>query len=1057
MKTFGKHLLLLLIFVCSLLALVSCGGGEVEISIKDSNLPQTVYAKGTDLDLTGGMLTVKEGDAATDIPLTSDGITVTGYDKNKLGDQDLTVTYRDKTATFTVTVVERVQITNHVTSYLVGDDLDLSKGRLKITRDDGSTYMVVLSDEGVTVTGYDKTKTGEQTLTATYRASSDVFTVTFPVTVYAVESVELQEPSKIAYNSHENGVLDVSGGYLTLKGNGGKVTRDVPLTAATVSGFDLSAVNAENTPLDQTLTVTYTVGGTEYKKTYSVKLVYTSISLFRENVSAFTSLDFSTEVPEISKEVGELALRMTELYLNMSASDKLLITAEESLAAVRTAMAYGYTVWSSEMAKLSDAFTAANGKITVACKTSADAEAAKSVLENADSPLYTVAPVLNRIIEAFGEEKFVGEEKFSAYSVVDASAFDGMADLLTYMLGLADVFGEIGADWETVGVMTYENAIKAAYAKMLAAGKFFTAEYATAHSVVAGWGEFDAFDAVYAYYFAKNDTEAIEKLAAVSLPGELKELYSYIVAAWSQLVLISEYEIYDATGFFYYYAKALATATAIKNGENATFKQLYNTLTINSMLGLSDTSPVYFDTMLDYFRTANGGSVEYFSAALLGMEKFDRLMDGYLYIVTKVLEEKGYEGSADYGEDVRALFAAYAGLSPTEQLNFLGVISPYYYVGYPPLAFDDAGEYASLASTFVIILNDYYRGLFSTEEAAEAYSNLVIAMEIYAQRATYEGDWLTAFDLRLTKANSAYLSMSDADKAIYETYLKGYYDTYLALYKSHKNATAPELGDWEIAFDALEQAVIDFDNAYYMLYDLGYPVYNLLFSSFERMNSLVAYILTEAPDTVKEAYYHANLYEIVTEDGTYAYSYDYIVNLDRGIYIDYLLGYMENAYVYDLYKGYDLGKFLDMAYDTLWNYAWAYVFGQTEVEPPVFERENALALMTAFRALDTEAKMLFLSLEGEYGFYYYAVAAFVAEAFTDNAFTVASKTVELEQYMYYLDLSVAENLDTLKTMLSELKTAYAALAGEDKTAFKDMEAIYTSVIAECEEIVAAAE
>lgn len=1052
MKTFGKHLLLLLVLLAALLACASCGGGEVELSVKESNLPQTVYVKGSGLNLTGGMLTVKEGDTEKDIPLTSEGITVSGYDQNKLGDQTLTVTYRDKTVTFTVTVVERLQVTGHVTDYLVGGELDLAKGRLKITRNDGSTYTAVLTDAGVSITGYDKTKTGEQILTVTYRDAADTFTATFPVTVYAVESVKLTEPSKIAYNSHESNLLDVTGGRLTLSGKGGALTRDIPLNADMVTGFDLSAVNAQNTPYEQTLTVTY--DGKTY--TYKVKLVYTSISLIKDGLPAFDGLNFGGETaPAVTKEVGELALRLISVYLDMPAADKLKLTAEESLTVARAAMIYGYGVWSGEMEKLSDSFAVKNGKLTPAFKTRADAEAAKKLLENKESPLYTVAPLLTRTVEAFGDGTVYGKQTFSSYSVLSASLFDGTVDLIAYMLELSDIFGEIGADWESVGVMTYETAVRAAYARMCAS-TFFTAEYAAAHSCVAAWGEFDGFEALYAYFFEKEDTEAIEKLAPVCLPGELKELYGYVLNAWTQLALISEYELYDATGFFYFYAKALDAATFIR-AEGGAIAELYKTMPINGILGLTDESPIYFDTMLEYFRTANGGSVEYFAASLLGVEKFERLLGTYIEIVTRVLEEEGFEGSAAYGEAVRAMFAAYTALSPTEQLNFLGVISPYYYVGYPPLAFDDSGEYAPLVSTFVTILNGHFRSLFSNEEAAEAYNNLVLAMEIYAQRATYEGDWLTALDLRLTKANSAYLAMDDTDKAVYERYLKALYTKYNDLYKSHKNATEPDLGDWQTVFDALEQAVIDFDNAYYLLGDLGYPVYNLLLSAYERMEAIVAYILEEAPEEVREAYYHANLYKIVAADGTYTYSYDYIVGLDRGIYIDCLLGYMDNFYVYGAYTEEHLGRFLDMAYDTLWSYAWAYVFGQEEVEPPVFERENVLALMAAFRELGRDAKLLFLSLEGEYGFYYAAVQAFIAEAFSEKASAVASKTVELEQYMYYLDLSNAENLKTLKDMLAETKRLYTALAGADKSDFADMEAFYASVIAECEKAVAAAE
>lgn len=186
MKTFGKYLLLSLALCGVLLACTSCAScaqGEIELEITEENMPQTVYPKGSRLNLEGGKLTVRSGGFTREIPLSSGEVTVKGYDRTKLGDQDVTVTYREKTVTFTVTVVERVRISNHVTSYRVGEELDLTKGRLTVTRDDGSSFLVVLSDAGISITGYDNTKEGEQTLTATYRSGEREYSVSYTVTV----------------------------------------------------------------------------------------------------------------------------------------------------------------------------------------------------------------------------------------------------------------------------------------------------------------------------------------------------------------------------------------------------------------------------------------------------------------------------------------------------------------------------------------------------------------------------------------------------------------------------------------------------------------------------------------------------------------------------------------------------------------------------------------------------------------------------------------------------------------------------------------------------------
>jgi hypothetical protein len=117
MRTVVKALLLALL-ATALLSVFACGGGgEIEIAVEGRNMPQSVYVKGSELNLAGGILTVREGGIATEIPLTASGVTVSGYQKNQLGDQDLTVTYREKSTVLTVTVVERLRIDNYVTNY----------------------------------------------------------------------------------------------------------------------------------------------------------------------------------------------------------------------------------------------------------------------------------------------------------------------------------------------------------------------------------------------------------------------------------------------------------------------------------------------------------------------------------------------------------------------------------------------------------------------------------------------------------------------------------------------------------------------------------------------------------------------------------------------------------------------------------------------------------------------------------------------------------------------------------------------------------------------------
>lgn len=76
------------------------------------------YGQGEELNTAGLELTVTYNNGATQKVTT--GFTVSGYDKNKVGSQTVTVSYEGKTATFTVTVQSRVPDSITSGTYSVG-------------------------------------------------------------------------------------------------------------------------------------------------------------------------------------------------------------------------------------------------------------------------------------------------------------------------------------------------------------------------------------------------------------------------------------------------------------------------------------------------------------------------------------------------------------------------------------------------------------------------------------------------------------------------------------------------------------------------------------------------------------------------------------------------------------------------------------------------------------------------------------------------------------------------------------------------------------------------
>ena len=147
------------------------------------------YKYGESLDTSGMSVKAIYDDNQSEV-IKSD-YSVTGYDKTKSGTQTITVTYRNQTATFDVTVAEpqitKIEITTPptTTEYYVGQDLKTDGMVVTVTFEDESTKTTT----AYTLSGYDKNTVGAQTVTVSYKG----FSATFDVTVKEVEKVEISD------------------------------------------------------------------------------------------------------------------------------------------------------------------------------------------------------------------------------------------------------------------------------------------------------------------------------------------------------------------------------------------------------------------------------------------------------------------------------------------------------------------------------------------------------------------------------------------------------------------------------------------------------------------------------------------------------------------------------------------------------------------------------------------------------------------------------------------------------------------------------------------------
>lgn len=1077
MKKFSKICLLMLLLALAVFTAVSCDkepavSSDDQITVKEA--PQLMYLVGEELDFSNGILEVKIAGAVTEVAMNAEGVTVTGYDKTKLGEQTLTVTYNGLTTEIKVTVVERMQATEFVTDYLVGDTFDTSKGRLKITRNDGTTYTVILSSDKVTVSGFDSSAAGTKTVTAKYVNGQESYECHFNVQVHAVENVEFVAPKKVAYDSHET-ALDVTDGYLLLKGKGGALSKKVTLTTDMVTGFNLAAVNKTNSPLTQELTVTYN-GGT-YK--YNVQLVYTDISYFNEKAAEFAAMDwFGETLPNYTDAQGELAMELMAIYLDLSKAEKSFITGNAYLNVARTALMYGMDSMEDEFTVLEGAFEISGGGVSFTFTSPKDVQDAIDLLKDSDNGIYTATELLIPLIEEFSDTELITEVYFGDYAMIEIEFYEDLIDLFEHALEVHELVSEIPEDWKAQGVNTFASEIEAVYNAIMGSG--YTETYAgEVYYRISAWRtDDDAFDILYAYYFGQNNADALQALSNVRLPGDLEDLASYIALAMDEVTMIGNYQQVDTSVFMYYYYLAQQTAEQIKTSDDEMIKALYQMLSVNGALGLDDSYPFSFDTMLEYLRTMEGGFYS-FSGGLLGIDEYHALMDRYMALLINILGTEGYENTAQYSADVEAIFDMFLNLSSTQQFNFLSTLNAYYGMGIPPLAFDDSGEFADFTCVFVSILNEYYRGKLSAD-AQSAYNDLVIAMEIYAQRASYE-NWLEEFKARMNAVVTAYQTkMNVVDQAAFERYLGAAYEKYTAiLARFGEPPVSTDLGEWQDEFDALQEAIEKLDLAYALI-ENDLLAYSLFFSAFERAQLIVNNILENAPEDIVKAYLHEELYVYEVEgegtegegtegegtegegtEGTPATetgsaTYEYMFNLYRGMYIYYQQILLDGSSAYDLYNAGNLATFMDQSNAIMWTY----LLSDEDASTLDFDKAQVLQALATFRNLTVDEQVLFILMEGEQGFYYTALVEFLSQNYTEKAAEMALKVLELEQvHMAYLAVPDATYLQILKTTVADAKAMYEDLSNSavDKASFADFEEAYTFYIESCEALIVEAE
>ncbi len=210
-------------------------GEKAIVSIAVNTLPQIDYIVGEDLCLDGGELTVSYNNSTTE-KISLSLATISGYNKEQLGHQTLTVEYGGYSTTFDISVKDKQAVAIFVsnlpkTEYIIGEDLCLDGGELTVSYNNSTTEKISLSL--ATISGYNKEQLGHQILKIQWldQKTSYEINICDKSVLYLVVS---QYP-KIDYYCGEE--LNLEDGVLTVVYNN-NTSETISLSSCNVTGFD---------------------------------------------------------------------------------------------------------------------------------------------------------------------------------------------------------------------------------------------------------------------------------------------------------------------------------------------------------------------------------------------------------------------------------------------------------------------------------------------------------------------------------------------------------------------------------------------------------------------------------------------------------------------------------------------------------------------------------------------------------------------------------------------------------------------------------------------------
>jgi len=1033
-----RNLLLLVSVLLLVLCLAACGGEAKADSIRFDKVPRVVYVQGQELDLESAVIMAVTGGNTAQISAAD--VTVSGYNKDTLGKQTVTITYGGASTTLDVTVIPRIEVEGAVKDYFVGDVFDQSKGRLRIANDLGVVTGVALNDAGVSVSGFDSSKAGSNVaVTISYGG----YTGTVNVNVYDVAKVELSSsPTKTQYGSHET-VFDVTGAFFTVSAAGVNFERYVELTADMVKGFDPSVATIEN--IDQALKQKVTISYLGYDFEMEISVKFSGVSLMQLRAKELASVDINN-IPEAK---GELALEAMRAYLKLDNAAKEAVSEADKNTVARIAVIYGYAQFLEAKDVFSDAVTLSAveqeggetiGMFKIVAESYTAAERALVGLTNKDNEMIALGELLQSIKGRFGTLEIKDEKTTKEYLelLYTAEGLSAAVEILEIMTELYEQLSVVGTEWKAEDLEAYKSNIKTAVVIITGSefNPFKAPPYNEIFTMLSKWREKDDyFDIIYAYYMKYEQSGVIDSLwQNVPMPEKLQNIYVMLVNAANKTANINVGG--DLTQFYYYFKEALRNADAVLNGNNKLHKDIYNKFNLGNLI----------KSYMFVGNNMNNIGYVYYVSSMVDNEKFEKILNKYLEIVFNGSDTFDFTDK-DVQQSVKELVDMYANLSPAEQFAFISAIyCDYRFTGFSGYLFectigDDNSTKAT--SSFTYLIAQTYREMLS-EDAWSVFTRLLTASEAHACRFREEGK-KEAFMEMMEDILADAAKLTKEEKETFITLL----DKMTLLYNECVTPTAPNAGAHKEKVDQLLSYIDKF-------FELNYAMSDSDLTAVEKSNIVTLWVAVaekakalenEILATGDQDLIYTYLYCIYTfdtdresEDKDIKSTINYMMDEIRATQINMLvttnLAHPNNTNSvyngYSLYYEYGLREFLVKAVDVM--------YAAFKENADKLDKAFVLETLGMIRQMDKNTMFTFMMFNANAYYYegvYECLAANCDPAVADMIKTLLSAE---EQYVTYMSINSEDNRAQFCSNMETLKEKYDALS--DKALFEDLLGMY---------------